>query len=288
MGKPNSTDCLTLNVTSGQWERGMFTNGLLGDGVRGVIDLEGQGVFVVHSSGVSILALGSTSWVAGLAFVTSAECGCKVSSSSFVTIHTNDTHHVREYSVTNSKPEAEPIDLWPDLMTKRHGPGCGATSQHLIVAGGVSDWDEVLISVEVFFIKTKALRRGGNLQQARAYFQIIAIGSSHPRLLAVGGQNGTSALETSEWWEEEDSSWRDGPTLLTARSNFAALMAPPNLVCSKIDPPDHSCPAAQENSSPCIFPESGVVKTDTVHLAMKIKFAFKDKIMMLAAPRGHS
>ena len=39
MGKPNSTDCLTLNVTSGQWERGTVTNGLLGDGVRGVINI---------------------------------------------------------------------------------------------------------------------------------------------------------------------------------------------------------------------------------------------------------
>ena len=56
MGKPNSTDCLTLNVMSGQWERGTFTNGLLGDGVRGVINLEGEGVFVVHSSGISVLA----------------------------------------------------------------------------------------------------------------------------------------------------------------------------------------------------------------------------------------
>ena len=143
-------------------------------------------------------------------------------------------------------------------MTKRHGPGCGATSQHLIVAGGVSDWDEVLTSVEVFYIKTKALRRGGNLRQARAYFQIIAIGSTHPRLLAIGGHNGTSALETSEWWEEEESSWRDGPSLSTARFNFAALMSPPRLACSEINPPDHSCPAAQENSPPCTFPESGV------------------------------
>ena len=46
MGKPNSSDCLTLNVVSGQWERGMFTNGLLEDGVQGVINLDGEGIFV--------------------------------------------------------------------------------------------------------------------------------------------------------------------------------------------------------------------------------------------------
>merc|ERR1719239_2021883 len=75
MGKPHSTDCLTLNVTSNQWERGTFTNGLLGDGVRGVINMEGEGVFVVHSSVISVLAHGSSSWVAGPAFPTTAECG---------------------------------------------------------------------------------------------------------------------------------------------------------------------------------------------------------------------
>ena len=125
-GKPNSTDCLTLNLTSGQWERGTFANGLLGDGVRGVITMEGQGVFLVHSTGMSFLAPNSVSWVAGPLFPTSAECGCNVSSTSFVTIHMNDTHNVREYSVTNSEAVPEPEGSWPDLLMKRRGPGCGA------------------------------------------------------------------------------------------------------------------------------------------------------------------
>ena len=109
MGKPNSTDCLTLNVTSAQWERGRFSNGLLGDGVRGVIVMEGQGVFVVHSSSISFLPLGSQSWIAGPLIAASAECGCNVSSTSFVTIHMKDTYNVREYFVSNGKAEAEPV-----------------------------------------------------------------------------------------------------------------------------------------------------------------------------------
>ena len=263
MGKPNSSDCLTLNVTSAQWERGTFSNGLLGDGVRGVINMEGQGVFLVHSTGISFLAPGSQSWVAGPMFITSAECGCILSSSSFVTIHMNDTHNVREYSVTNGEAEPEPIDSWPSLSTKRRAPGCGATSYHLVVAGGVSGWDEILTSVEVYHIESKALRRGGILKQARAYFQIIPVGSTHPRLLAVGGQNGTSTLDTSEWWEEEEDSWEEGPALSRGRSNFAALMAPPHLVCSEIDPPAHSCPAAQNTGQTCLFPtgEPGALMT---------------------------
>ena len=259
MGKPTSTDCLTLNVTSGQWERGRFTNGLLGDGVRGVITMEGQGVFVVHNDGISVLAPGSDTWVAGPMFQTSAVCGCNISDTSFVTIHLIDAHNVREYFVTNGKPEALALDSWPSLSTKRQGPGCGATSQHLVVAGGVADWDEVLATVEVFHIETKALKRGGNLRQARAYFQIIMVGSTHPRLLVAGGQNGTFTLGTSEWWEEEENSWEEGPALSTLRSNFGAIMAPPHLACSEMDLQAHSCPAGQNSGQTCAFPtlESG-------------------------------
>ena len=253
MGKPTSTDCLTLNVASVQWERGRFTNGLFGDGVQGVINMEGQGVFVVHNTGLSFLAPGSQSWVAGPAFPAPAECGCNISSTNFVTIHMNDTYNVREYSVTNGGAELQPIDSWPNLLTKRHGPGCGATSYHLVVAGGVSGLDEVLTSVEVFNIATKALRRGGSLRQARAFFQIVPVGTTHPRLLAVGGQSGTSTLDTSEWWEEEENSWEEGPALSIGRSNFGALMAPPHLVCSEINPPAHACPAAQNTGQTCIF-----------------------------------
>ena len=97
MGKPNSSDCLTLNVVSGQWERGMFTNGLLEDGVQGVINLDGEGIFVVHSIGISILETESESWFAGPVFGAPAVCGCNISSSSFVTIHMNATNNVRQY-----------------------------------------------------------------------------------------------------------------------------------------------------------------------------------------------
>ena len=276
MGKPNSTDCLTLNVTSGQWERGTFTNGLLGDGVRGVINMEGEGVFVVHSSGISVLAPGSSSWVAGPAFPTTAVCGCNVTRTSFVTIHMSDTHNVREYSVTNGVAGPEPEGTWPSLLTKRHGPGCSATSYHLVVAGGVSSWGEVLTSVEVFHIESKALRRGGSLRQARAYFRIIPVGSTHPRLLAVGGKNASSIVDTSEWWEEEENVWQAGPMLATGRSNFAALMAPPHLVCLDMDQPEHSCPVAHNTSQTCVFPtvESGVLLIKIMPLPLQQPFSY--------------
>lgn len=253
MGKPKSTDCLTLNVTSGLWERGTFANGLVGDGVRGMISLEGQGIFAIHSTGLSVLAPGSDTWEAGPMFPTPVECGCNVSSKSFVTIHLDDTHNVRQYSVANGRARPEPKDSWPNLLTKRYGPGCGASSYHLVVAGGVSASDEVLTSVEVFHIETKALKRGGNLQQARSYFQVIPLGSMHSRLLAVGGTNGTSTVDTSEWWEEEEDSWEEGPPLTTGRSNFAALMTMPQLLCFDIDPSAHSCTVEEDTEQTCTF-----------------------------------
>ena len=219
MGKPRSTDCLTLNVTSGRWERGSFANGLLGTSVRGVINLESEGVFIVHSAGVSFLAQGSKSWVAGPMFVAPAVCGCNISSKSFVTIHMNSTHNVRQYSVTGNDIQPEPINMWPDLLTKRQGPGCGATSLHLVVAGGVSAWDEVLTSVEVFVLATRALRRGGSLRQPRAFFQIIPIGFKHRRLLAIGGRHESEGQATSEWWEEEEDSWEEGKGISKGRSS---------------------------------------------------------------------
>ena len=259
MGKPISTDCLTLNITSGQWERGSFKNGLLGDGVRGVISLEDLGVFLVHSTGVSFLQSGSDTWVAGPMFATSAECGCNVSSKSFVVIHMADTHNVLEYVVTDGETEPRPRDTWPSLLTKRYGPGCAATLSHLVIAGGLSSLDEVLTTVEVFHIRTKALKRGGSLQRARAFFQMIPVGTTFPRLLAIGGTNGTTALDTTEWWEEEEDTWQEGPRLASERANFAAVMSSSQLVCSETGLTDHSCPLAGNSSLTCTFPtmESG-------------------------------
>ena len=251
MGKPNSSDCLTLNVTSGQWERGTLTNGLPEDDVQGVINLDGEGAIVVHSNGISILATGSESWVAGPIFLEPAVCGCNISSTSFVTIHMSATKNVRQYSFSSNTITPEDINLWPDLRTTRWGPACGATFYHLLVAGGVSHWDEVLSSVEVFDISSRSLRRGGSLQRPRAYFQMIPVGFKHPRLLAIGGKDSNSTLSTSEWWEEQEDRWEDGPSMTSGRSSLSSLMAPPHLVCLGTDPPAYSCPAVVSTEQMC-------------------------------------
>ena len=254
-GRPHSTDCLTLNTANGQWERGTFTNGLLGEGVRGVITMENHGVYVVHSRVTSFLAQGDHTWTAGPVFPTSvmssAECACNLTKTSFVTIHTNDGHNVREYSTTEG--QWKKASEWPSTSTKRWSPGCGATGYHLVVAGGVSGWDDVLATVEVFVIESKALLRGGNMKHARAFFNIMPVGTSQLRLLAIGGRDGNSSLESSEWWEEEDNKWGEGFSLGEERSSFGVLLAPAYLACTEIEPPPHSCPVANSGQR-CCFP----------------------------------
>ena len=163
----------------------------------------------------------------------------------------SDTNNVRQYSVSNNIITPEEIDLWPDLRTTRWGPACGATFYHLVVAGGVSVWDEVLRSVEVYNIERRSLSRGGRLREARAYFIIVPVGFKHPRLLAIGGKNATSTLSSSEWWEEEEATWEEGPDLPTGRSGLSSLMASPDLVCPETNPLAHSCPALGDIEQMC-------------------------------------
>ena len=90
------------------------------------------------------------------------------------------------------------------------------------------------------------------MQEPRALFSLVPVGSTHPRLLAVGGHNGSSVLRSSEWYDEENNEWSEGPTLETGRKSFAALMAPVEAACTEIDPPPHSCPALG-NTQDCLF-----------------------------------
>ena len=163
----------------------------------------------------------------------------------------SDTSNVRQYSVSDNVPTPKDINLWPDLKIKRWGPACGATFYHLVVAGGVSEWGEVLAIVEVYDIKRKSLRRGESLQRPRAYFRIVPVGSKHPRLLAIGGKDSNLTLSSSEWWDEEEDRWQDGPSLTSGRSSLSSLMSPPHLVCPETEPLAHSCPALGDTEQTC-------------------------------------
>ena len=213
-GKPNSSDCLILNKTSGIWDRG-YLGDIFGDGIRGVVDLKEHGVYLVHPTSTSFLAARSTAWIPGPIPPGTAECATKVSDPNFVSIGGLDGKLVREYSP--KKKEWLEASLWSQLHIGRRGPGCAVTNTHLVVAGGVNGWQEVLTSVEVFLLESKAHKTAERMREGRAFFNLVPVGETHSRLLAIGGRNGTSDLQTTEWWDEEEDQWEEGPPLQRAR-----------------------------------------------------------------------
>ena len=124
---------------------------------------------------------------------------------------------------------------WPKLQQARRGPGCGATTDIVIVAGGVSGWHEILDTVEIYQLKSRALGIGGRMIQARAFFSLVPVGETFIRLLAVGGEGVDGmTLKTTEWWNHDDDEWEEGPVLDKPRSSLAASLVPVDLVCGSL------------------------------------------------------
>ena len=222
--------------------RGTLKGSLFGEGVRGSATFEGIGTYIFHSTTASLLLSGSDTWVLGPESPVDAECGCKLSDSSYAIVGSNSGNNVLEYSITSKK--WEPIDTWPEMRTKRKGPGCAATPYYLLVAGGVTDQGEVLSSVEILWKETKALGRGQDMSSPRSFFTLLPVGLLRPKILAIGGRNGASFLKTSEFWEEEENQWEEGPELGTGRSALGAIMIQGDYVCTaSTSLPPQYCPA---------------------------------------------
>ena len=117
--------------------------------------MEEQGVYIVHVTTISFLASDSDSWTAGPLMWSSAECGCYLTKNSFVTIHSTETDNVQEYATDEQHWKSK--DLWPSMSAQRRSPACGATTNLLLVAGGVSGWDEVLASVEFLAVHNSSI-----------------------------------------------------------------------------------------------------------------------------------
>ena len=80
-GKPMSSDCLVLNTTSKQWERGILGN-LIGSAVLGVVPMN-VGTYMVHLTTSSFLPSGEQEWIAGPNPPEKVQCAARISASSF-------------------------------------------------------------------------------------------------------------------------------------------------------------------------------------------------------------
>ena len=71
--------------------------------------------------------------------------------------------------------------------------------------------------------------------QARAFFSLVPVGETFIRLLAVGGKGaGGVTLASTEWWNNDDYDWEEGPVLDNPRSSLAASLVPVGLVCGSL------------------------------------------------------
>ena len=251
-GKPNSTDCLTLNKEEGRWERGHLKGTPDGvGGVKGVISIDEVGVYLVHTASMSFLAQDATDWNIKETPLADIQCATKINERGMLVVGGRKLTSVREFTSKEKKAsqrqsnssqnetakESEWQDptRWPRLYQGRRGPGCGATNEVFIVAGGITGWDVILDTVEIFQLKSRALGAGGIMIQARAFFSLVPVGETFIRLLAVGGEgvNGVT-LNTTEWWNQDDNDWEEGPELDTPRSSPAASFVPVKLVCGSL------------------------------------------------------
>ena len=242
-GKPVSSDCLVLNTTSKQWERGVLGN-LLGDTVLGVITMD-VGTYMVHYSTSSFLPSGEREWIAG-PNPSRVHCATGISTSSFLTFSGKS---VRQFDSSIAGPSSDEGWLadgeWPNLQVERYRPACETLGALSFVAGGRNNQGELFKSVEIIFLNSKTLGKAKDMLKPREHFNLIALGTT---LLALGGFNETSI----EIWEGVGEPWKEASmSLENPRSQFSALVST-NLVCSDAPLPPHSCPTVDGDS--CVFP----------------------------------
>ena len=244
-GKPASSDCLVLNKTSRQWERGVL-GGLLGDHVRGVVTLD-VGTYMVHAQISSFLPSGEREWIAGPNPPQSVQCATGISADSFLTFGGTS---VRQFDSRTSGPTSDqgwlPENVWPDLQVERLRPGCATLGDLCFVAGGRNSKYEALKSVEVIFLQSKSLGKANDMQKPRSHFNLVVLGKT---LLALGGNNDDASMEV---WEGLEEPWRFASQSLTSsRSHFSALPVDDRM-CLEEPLPPHSCPTLDGGT--CVFP----------------------------------
>ena len=114
---------------------------------------------------------------------------------------------------------------WPELERPRHLLSCARLGDVLVIGGGEEDTSTTLLD-----LVTKEQRPGGQMTTSRGdYFRMVNFGG---RVLAVGGDDGESYLDSVEEWLGEGEGWRLAQDRLqTARYAFSALVAPREMVC---------------------------------------------------------
>ena len=257
-GKPASSDCLVLNTTSRQWERGVL-GGLLGDAVVGVVTLD-VGTYMVHATTSSFLPSGEREWIPGPNSTHSVHCVSGISDESFLVLSGND-HGGKAVHQFDSRHDQGwlPDDVWPDLLTQRTRPGCATLGDQFFVAGGLNGVNEALKSVEVIFLQSKSLGKAIDMLRPRSHLNLLVMGNT---LLALGGNNDESHETSVEVWEGLEEPWRLAPQTVTCSRSYFSALPVDDRVCIEEPLPPHYCPTLDGGT--CVFPfRNGIKKVST-------------------------
>ena len=149
----------------------------------------------MHHLASSFLAANTLTWVQGPAMPVSIECAVGISKTRFLLIGGSDRKAVREFDTRSGAINAEgwmPADTWPELESGRASPpACTLLGNRLMVAGSGK--------VDIIDIETRVAVRGKDMLEARIHFHLAVVGEEgYQRLLALGGDNGVSALSSGE------------------------------------------------------------------------------------------
>ena len=261
-GKPASSDCLVLNTTTRQWERGIL-GGLLGGldlvsgYVRGVVTLH-VGTYMVHAKTTSFLPSGEREWIAGPKPPLNVQCATGISVDSFLAFIGTS---VRQFDSRTSGPTSDqgwvPEGVWPDLLVERQRPGCATVGELCIVAGGRNTLGETLGSVEIIFLASKSLGKANDMLKPRSHFNLVVLGKT---LLAIGGNNETSI----EVWEGLEEPWTLASESLSSSKRFFSALVVNDRVCSEGPLPPHTCPTLDGGT--CVFPFRNGIKVPSTTL----------------------
>ena len=247
-GNTKFFDCLVLNLAAQRWEAGIIGD-LKEERQFAAVVAMPWGVYVLGGESYKItretselLASGSNVWEAGPKLPGSFRGGCAVAISrdSFLMI---DSYGPWQFNRSTAGPTSsegwQPSSPWPQLQKTRggqFGPSCALLGRTVVVAGGGSFDAGASAATELIDIDSRTIRFGGDMTQSRRAFHLILVESvTGSRILALGGEQKSTNLDSVEEWQSESETWKQISPLQERRYRYGAVAVPAHLVCPTME-----------------------------------------------------
>ena len=233
-GEGITASCIVLDKSNDRWDESRMGNLTMPRYASAAISLNFLGVFMIGGYTVNnkrtsdFLAAGRMEWQHGppLPLHMLHPCAVTITPSSFLVFAETN---IREFDADIAGPMSSmgwrEAGRWPRLKVWRgRWSGCAKLGPKVIVAGGYGNGGS-LKSTEVVDLKSRRISSGGNLVTPRYWFHIAPIvRKGFEKVIAFGGLDGWSVVDTVEEWVEESSTWKEVNSLSKERSYFGATV----------------------------------------------------------------